>query len=154
MISHDSHICKKYLHNQEIIFPNLEAWRDLIREGHLNDMPLWTSKDWIAMWLDEYATFEVAYLGLVQWNNKWLPIPFLFIENQYFRVHFENVICEHCKQRCGASATPDTVSYACTGLTLPEIWAEFDVLPIQHCPHCGELLRRRQIIWLAAAQTP
>jgi hypothetical protein len=152
MMSNDPRICKKYLHNQEIIFPNLEAWRDIIREGYLDNMPLWTSSD-LGMWLDEYASFEVAYLGLVQWCNEWMPLTFVYLENRYFRVHFENVICEHCKQRCGSSATPDTVSYACTGLTHSEIWAEFDILPIQHCPHCGELLRRRQTIWLAAAQT-
>lgn len=41
------------------------------------------------------------------------------------------------------------IANAGTGLTSSEVWEQFDVLPIQHCPHCGRVLQRRQTVWLA-----
>jgi hypothetical protein len=77
-------------------------------------------------------------------------VPLLHLGGRIYRVHFEDVSCEHCSRRCGMSATPDTGAYAGTGLTLQQRVAEFSDLPLQACPHCGGLLRRRQTIWLTA----
>ena len=150
MDSKDPRIRQACLHNQIVFLPNSEAWRELVLNSDLDKMPV-RQPEWIAHWLDEYAPYDVAHLGLFRWKDGWLPVPLLHLSGRYFRVHFENVICEHCGRRCGPSATPDTAAYAGTGLTTAQVLQEFDVLPLQHCPHCGGVLRRRQTVWLAAA---
>jgi hypothetical protein len=150
MDSNDPRIRQERLHSQLIILPALEAWRELVFDGFLDGIPL-LQPDWVASWLDEYASYQVAHLGLVRWKDGWLPLPLLHLLGRYFRVHFEDVSCEHCERLCGPSAAPDAVAYAGTGLTTAQAWAEFAVLPRQHCPHCGDVLRRRQTVWLAAS---
>jgi hypothetical protein len=122
------------LHGQEVFVPTVEAWRAILSAGSLDGLPLMLS-DWIARWLDAYSRFEAASLGIVRRGAQgWLPLTLLRLGNRVLRVHFEDVLCEHCGQRCGASATPDTVAYAGTGLTPEQAWAELDGLPVQACP--------------------
>ncbi|HEW97667.1 MAG TPA: hypothetical protein ENF37_03355 [Beggiatoa sp.] len=74
----------------------------------------------------------------------WL-IPLLIIKGEFFRAHFENVICEHCNQRNGDSALIDTTIYGKAEKFLEESLK----LEVKRCIHCGEKLHRRQTIWLA-----
>ena len=138
---------------QNLYVPNVSAWGDILREGQLNGGPV-PMPEWVARWVAEYGPFEVAALGVRKLENfagqPWFLLPLLYIGQKYLRVHFENVICEHCQQRCGPSATPDTVAYAGTDLSNAVLWAEFSNCPVRRCPHCGGVLARRQTIWLAA----
>jgi hypothetical protein len=77
--------------------------------------------------------------------TSWMPVPLLRLGGRTLRVHFEDMICEHCNRRCGPSAALDTTAYAGTEDTLAEVWAEFDGLPAQPCPHCGVVLNRSRL---------
>jgi hypothetical protein len=147
----DSRIYRELLQGQEVFLPTLDAWHDILRVGTLDGMPV-RLPDWIICWLDSYARFEVTALGLVRMGGMgWMPQALLRLDQRALRVHFEDVICEHCNRRCGPSAAPDTMAYAGTGYTAAQAWAEFDGLAVQLCPHCGGEFRRRQVIWLAAS---
>jgi hypothetical protein len=153
MQSTDPRIQCERLHNQDVFVPTPEAWRDILRDGELDGLSV-PIPGWIAGWLAEYSGFAMARLGIVLLRGRWLLIPLLYTRGKYFRVHFEDVICEHCGSRCGPSAQPDTTLFAGTGLTTAQVWAEFDELPVHRCPHCDGILRRRQTIWLARAVCP
>lgn len=137
------------MHNQDVYLPSRAAWEALMAGEPLGELEI-PMKDWIAGWLGELGGFEVARLGLRLWRHRWLLLPLLHLSGDWYRVHFEDVICEYCGRRCGPSAIPDVVSYLGTGLTTAEAWATFDRLRVQSCPHCSEPLRRRQTVWLAA----
>ena len=141
------------LHNQAVRLPNLEAWHRILEVGSLDGLPV-SLPDHVAGWLAEYAKFEVAHLGLIPWKEKWLPLSLLRLADRYYRVHYEDVICQHCDRRCGPSATPDTVSYAFGGISTAQAWEEFKGLPVQSCPHCHGLLSKRQTVWLAYPHGP
>jgi len=149
MNADDPRIRRELIHNQVVLLPTPTAWAEILKDGSLERIPL-ALPEWVAGWLREYARFDAAHLGLVQWRNRWSPLPLLCLDSYYYRVHFENVICEHCGKRCGPSATPDSVSYAGTGLTTAEVWAQFKNLPVRSCPHCSGMLRRRQTVWLVS----
>jgi hypothetical protein len=153
MSTHDPRIRREQMHGQEVLLPTSRAWREVVRGDLLNvlpsQIPEWQTR-WLHGWLDTYSGFAVARLGLVRSPVGWMIRSLLKLEGRYYRVHFEDVICEHCGQRCGPSASPDTVAYAGTAYSLERVWEEFDQLPVCNCPHCGGELRRRQTVWLAA----
>lgn len=144
----DSRIHCERLHNQDLFIPTLDSWLDILKIGTLNELAIPTS-DLISCWLKEYTPFQEAKLSLVLNKQlRWSLIPLLQLHEGTFRVHYENVICEHCEQRNGPSATPDTTAYAGTGYSHEQIWKEFSVLPVKSCKFCGNILRRRQTIWM------
>jgi hypothetical protein len=135
-----------------VYIPTTEAWREILVDGRIDSLPC-PMPDWVKHWLDDYGSYAEAALGLVKLRafDGWFLLQILKMPNRYLRVHFENVICEHCGQRCGPSATPDFTAYAGSACsTTAQACAEFDGLPIKQCPHCGGVLRRRQTLWLAA----
>ena len=137
------------LHGQDFVLPSKMQWQEICAVGSLEGTPV-PVRELIQNWLRSWAELQAAQLGATKIREQWMLVPLLVLKGRYYRVHFEDVICEHCDRRCGPSATPESVSYAGTGLTQAQIWAEFATLPIKACPHCGGLLRRRQTIWLAA----
>lgn len=147
MLACTASIRREFLHNQLVLLPNAPAWRDILRAGTLEGLPL-SSPDHIDRWLDEFAHCEGAYLGLVSWRDKWLSLPLLRLANRYYRVQFEHLTCEHCEYDCGPSARPDPVSYAFGGYTTSQTWAEFKHFPAPCCPLCGGAQRQRQTVWL------
>ncbi|WP_157359551.1 hypothetical protein [Caldimonas brevitalea] len=151
MNADDPRIRYEFVHGQAVYFPSTNAWAEILSERALAGLPV-SLPDAIAGWLQQYGQFEVAALGLVRarWSAQWHSLSLLRLNGHYYRVHFENVVCHNCNQRCGPSATPDTVAYAGTNIDSKDIWAEFDRLPLQSCPHCHEVLRHRQTVWLAS----
>jgi hypothetical protein len=151
MNTDDPRVRSELVHGQTVYFPSMDAWQEILSEKAFAGLPV-SLPELIAGWLQEYGRFEVAALGLVRarWREKWQPLSLLRVGGHYYRVHFENVICHNCKQRCGPSATPDTVEYVGSNIDSADVWAEFDRLPRQSCPHCHEVLRHRQTVWLAS----
>lgn len=131
---------------QVILLPTREEWVALLAVGVLDCLPL-MGREVAKGWLKCYSHIEEAALGLKVSGGGWSMAPLLKLRGRYYHVHFEDVICEHCDQRCGLSATPDTVQYI--GMSTAEAWAEFDPFPVLSCPHCSGLLRRRQTFWFA-----
>jgi len=133
------------LEEQELFLLSTKAWRRALESGEIDAIPL-THPEWIECWLDEYGQFEVAHLAAHQIRGKWWLVPLLKLHGQYYRVHFENVICEHCSLRCGPSATPDYVQYP--SAVADSRFREIMQLPVECCPHCGGELHRRHTLWL------
>jgi hypothetical protein len=142
----DPRIRRAEIHEQEVLLPSPDAWREIARDGGLGGQPVLGG--WVSAWLDRYSGYAAASLGLVPFRSGWMVLPLLRVDGRYYRVHFEDVICEHCGRRCGPSATPDTTAYALAGYSSERASAEFDRLPVCSCPHCGGILRRRQTVWL------
>ena len=148
MTADDPRIRRADIHGQEVLLPCPEAWREIARDGGLDGQPVLPQGGWVSAWLDRYSGYPAASLGLVRLRGQWVPLPLLYLDGRYYRVHFEDVVCEHCGRLCGPSAAPDAVAYAGTGYSTERAWAEFDRLPVCSCPHCGGALRRRQTVWL------
>lgn len=118
--------------------------------GELLDNKPLPLPEWVRHWRLHYGHFPEAELALVIVRGAWFMISIISIEDRHYRVHFEDVWCEHCGRNCGPSATPDFVAYAGSDLSQAQRREEFDGLPIQDCSHCKRALRRRQTIWLAS----
>ena len=152
MITGDPRVRRLRQFGEDLYIPNVAAWHDILRDGVLDGYPV-PSPRLVAGWLAEYGPFPAAALSVRKLKHgpeQWWLLPLLDMGGSLLRVHFEDVICEHCDRRCGPSATPDAVQYAGTGLSHGAVWAEFKPFPVQHCPHCGGVLTRRQTLWLAA----
>lgn len=133
------------LDGQELFLPSLKSWQTIIERGTFLGMQV-ISTDWISGWLQEFGHFDVASLALHRAYGRWMITPLLFLNGEYFRVHYENVICEHCQRRCGASATPDFGQYPSS--VAQDMWARIMALPVENCPHCNGELHRRHTLWL------
>jgi hypothetical protein len=144
----DPRIEVRRIHGQDVYLPSREAWAILVDGEPLAglDIPV---RELVREWLRALSHFEVVRLGLTRLRGRWHLVPLLRQSDRWYRVHFEDVSCDHCQQRCGWSAAPDTVAYAGTALTTPEIFEAFAPLGIRACPHCGAPLRRRHTVWLA-----
>ena len=138
------------IHRQQVLLPDASDWEKIVAEGTVAGLPL-LQPSGVTQWLSSWGALNVAKLGLVEWKGKWWSLPLLLLNGYYYRVHFENVICEHCGQRCGPSATLDTTAYALAGYSTAEAIAEFAKLSVQSCPHCHGLLRQRHTVWLQDA---
>jgi hypothetical protein len=148
----DPRIRRAEIHEQEVLLPSLEAWRDIARDGRLSRQPVLPLGGWVSAWLDRYSGHAAASLGLVPLRGRWVVLPLLCVGGRYYRVHFEDVACEHCGRQCGPSATPDITAYAGSGYSAERAWAEFDRLTVCSCPYCGDILRRRQTVWLGSPE--
>lgn len=102
-------------------------------------------------WLETYGPPPDASLGLFALHGKWRSTSLLRVGGRYLQVHFEDVICEHCAQRCGLSATRQPANYL--NMSFTDACKEFAPYPVLPCPRCGGLLRRRQTFWLANRQS-
>jgi hypothetical protein len=134
---------------QTIVLPSNAEWAALLTVGLLDDLPL-VSEAVARRWLASFGHLKEAGLGLYIQTGKWWAAPLLKLRGRYYHVHFEDVICEHCGRRCGLSATPQPASYF--NMSFSDAWKEFSPYPVLPCPHCGELLRRRQTFWFAEPQ--
>ena len=92
----------------------------------------------------DYRGVELAFLGS---KGRYSLICFVTINDKKFRVHLENVICEHCDKRNGVSGTPSMrdLYFQCT--EPHKIWEEAMSLTVKSCKHCNNLLKRRHTIW-------
>ncbi len=137
----ESNIPKIQLDGQELFLPSLENLREIAAFGTFLGQTVLAS-DCIVGWLKEFGSFEVASLALHRTYGRWMITPLLFLNGEYLRVHYEDVICEHCQKRCGASATPDFLFVA------QDVRAKVMALPVETCPHCNGELHRRHTLWL------
>ncbi|MCE9635256.1 MAG: hypothetical protein K8T90_06060 [Planctomycetes bacterium] len=150
----DARIRRLLLNGQDVLVPTAPAWREILRSGDLDGAPI-RRPEWVERWLEEYGELEPASLGIVRWPDGWVPIQLLTVGPRAIRVHFENVICEHCDRRCGPSATfADPADFVGTGCTDEQRMAEYREFPPRTCPHRHGVLRRRQTMWLASEERP
>src|SRR5690242_10348272 len=112
----DARIEVAKLHNQVVYLPSAEGWKALLGGEPLGRSRL-QMRWWIDAWQKQFGAFEVARLGLTLQENRWAIVPLLHLSGEWYRVHFEDVICEHCEKQCGPSAVPQADAYAGTGLT-------------------------------------
>lgn len=129
-----------------VVLPT-SGWRDVLADGRLDGVPV-VAPSVAARWLERHGDVLDTALGAWQGAAGWRVVPLLHLGERWLPVHLEDVICDACRQRCGLSASPETG--ALPGVDADAVWALFDGLPVQACPHCGATLRRRHTVWFAA----
>jgi len=133
---------------QNILIPTKDEWSDILKAKKISGCEL--SKVCCDFAEEDLVCFKNSpevILGLVDQPGRYYYLRLLEIEGVLHRVHFEDVICEHCNKRSGMSASPDIVSYA--GATKKNeaksaVWA----VPVMSCIHCNGKLNRRHTIWM------
>ena len=132
---------------QPILIPTKEEWYELLSSGEYNGYPLSsTTIDFARRDLEDYDSSPDVVLGLVDQPGRYLYLRMLEIDGVLHRVHFEDVICEHCNKRSGMSAKPDLVCYVGAPKSKEAEEAAWK-LPIMKCKHCNGDLRFRNTIW-------
>ena len=133
---------------QDVLIPSREEWESILEDKKYNDYELSsTSCDLAKSHLEYFRNSPEVVLALVGSPQKnFYYLTLLKINDILYRVHFENVICEHCNEISGMSATPDYVAYA-GARRAEEARQAMEKLPVMSCKHCGEKLNRRHTIW-------
>ena len=134
---------------QSILLPTKEEWAVLLREKKYNGYDLGrvvcesAERDLI-----DFELNSDVVLALVDHPGRYLYLRLLNIDGVLYRVHFEDVICEHCTKRSGMSATADFVSYA-GAKRADDARQEMLKLPVMSCKNCGGKLNMRKTLWFA-----
>lgn len=143
------HAPRTWVDGQELVIPSAGVWSRILPEGEFEGLAL-PLPSRVRPWLTEYAAFEVTRLAIHRsFGPRWNLVPLLRLNGDYLRVHYENVICEHCERRCGPSATPDFVLYP--SAVAQARWSYIMSLRTERCPHCRGELRRTHTLWLHGA---
>jgi len=134
---------------QRIIIPTRDEWKDLLREKKYNGYDLSrVTCEFAERDLIDFESNPEVVLALVDHPGRYLYLRLLEIDGTLYRVHFEDVICEHCNKRSGMSATADLVSYA-GAKRADEARNEMAKLPVMDCKICGGKLNMRHTLWFA-----
>lgn len=132
---------------QSILVPTKEEWSKILTAGELNGFPLSsTTIEFATRDLEEFECSPDVVLGLVDQPGRNLYLRMLEIDDVLHRVHFEDVICEHCNKRSGVSAMPDRVMYAGASRAKEAEEAAWN-LQVKKCKHCDADLKHRHTIW-------
>lgn len=132
-----------------ILIPAREEWEVLLKEKKFNGYDLsqvickYAERD-----LLEFAPNPEVVLALELHLERYWYLRLVNLDGILHRVHFENVICEHCNISSGMSATVDLASYGGVKRA-DEARQSMAKLPIKCCKNCGGTLNRRQTIWFA-----
>jgi hypothetical protein len=148
VVTGDDDVRSRVIHGQEVFLPTADEWYRLAAVGRFRGrtIPPGGRLPELARRLAGHAD---AVLGLTAWADRWLAVPLVRLGSEFWRVQFEDVLCEHCSRRAGLSATPDRSLYAGTSVDPRTLEESLRRMPVRHCPHCGAPLRRRQTLWLA-----
>jgi len=132
---------------QEVIIPTREEWEIMLADGRYNgDQLSEVTIEYAGRDLEDFKNCPEIVLEFTLCHGRESYLRMLKIDNNLHRVHFEDVICEHCGKRTEMSATPDLVGYA--GATRAKAAQEaVRALPIKNCKHCHAELSRRNTIW-------
>ena len=134
---------------QKILIPTKEEWEVMLGQKNYNGYDLGrVTCEFVERDLVEFKSNPEVVLALVDQPGRYLYLRLLNIGGILYRVHFEDVICEHCKKRSGMSATPDFVAYA-GAKKKDEAWQAILKLPVMSCKNCGGKLNRRHTLWFA-----
>ena len=131
---------------QEIIIPDKEDWNT---DEFSSLFRGWNNFDYggLYSWLEEHSKYRGVTIGIIGHPGRCTPIALIKIDEEFHRVHIENVICEHCDKRSGVSGTPGVWSlyFGCENPN--DELARSMSLPTKACVHCGGALKRRHTIW-------
>jgi hypothetical protein len=135
---------------QNILIPTKAEWEVLLRDKKYNGYEF--SKSVCESAKRDLVSFESnpeVVLALVYHPRlSYMYLRLLHIDRVLYRVHFEDVICEHCNKRSGLSATPDFGAYV--GAKREDEAREAMLkLPIMNCKNCGGKLSSRHTLWFA-----
>ena len=97
----------------------------------------------------EYSGVEIALMGA---RGRYQLICFVSVCGKRYRVHIEDVICEHCGKMSGISGTPGVWNLYQFCEDPHAVHSKAMALPVKKCIHCSGLLNRRHTIWFEHEQ--
>lgn len=142
---------KVNLDGQNLIFLSQEDISNIIDSGCFNGEKL-RHPDIIKPTLQYYREIKGVEIAIITDKGQQLPICFVTISGHRYRVHIEDVICEHCNQRSGVSGTPGVWELYLFCSDPHEVLKNAMSLPVKKCVHCSKPLNRRHTIWFEHEQ--
>ncbi len=134
---------------QEVLIPSSEEWEDIFKtalflENEVDTSTLKTAK----FDIDNFKSNHELLIGFVQfpWINTYIRL--LQLHGEHHRIHIEDVICEHCNERSGYSATPYLLSYE-GAPNKSEGMKSVLSQPVENCKLCRQPLKQRHTLWFA-----
>ncbi len=138
------------LDGQVLFCPTKKQWEQLFKNPYIESKEI-ALIDFMKSRIEMSFLYPEVNYFLAEYTpkNKFHFYSLLKINNEFIRVHFENVICENCNKRAYISATPSTKdSYI---LLSPEEKTKAKEKALKYpnliCKHCGEQYHRRYTIW-------
>ncbi|WP_231757857.1 hypothetical protein [Microbulbifer elongatus] len=109
--------------------------------------------DILAQALQEYREYTGVEIALMGARGRYQLICFVRVSGERYRVHIEDVICEHCDKRGGISGTPGVWDLYLFCEDPHAVHSNAMALPVKKCIHCSGLLSRRHKIWFEHEQS-
>jgi hypothetical protein len=136
---------------QNLIFLNQEDISDIVETGKFDGEKLLHSDllNPSLLYYREIKGVDIAFLGA---QGRYQLICFVTVSGKIYRVHIEDVICEHCDQRSGVSGTPIGPLYLFCSEPHAVLRKAME-LPVKKCVHCLGILNQRHTIWFEHEQS-
>lgn len=139
------------LDGQNLIFLSQEDISNIIDSGYFEEEKL-PHPDILKHALQYYRELKGVEIAFIVNKGRHLLTCFVTISGDRYRVHIENVICEHCNQRSGVSGTPGAWDLYLFCSDPHAVHKKAMALPVKKCVHCSQPLNRRHTIWFEHEQ--
>ena len=134
------------LDGQNLIFLSQEDISDILETGYFDGDKLLHS-DILNPVLQDYREIKGVDIAFMGAKGRYQLICFVTVSGEKYRVHIEDVICEHCDQRSGISGTPGVWDLYSSCQYPHAVHDKAMALPVKKCVHCSNPLNRRHTIW-------
>ena len=134
---------------QEVLIPSSNEWEDILETAFFlgNEVVSSTLKA-IKFDIENFNGSAELFIGFVQRPRINTYVRLLRLNDEFHRIHIEDVICEYCDERSGYSATPYLQSYEGAPNKSAGIKAILS-LPVENCKFCKKTLKQRHTLWFA-----
>jgi len=132
---------------QEVLIPSSNEWRDILEtSSFLGNEVTATTLTTAKFDINNFKSNTELLIGFVQRPRINSYVRLLRLNDEFHRIHIEDVICEHCNERSGYSATPYLPSYEGAPNKREGVKAILS-LPVENCKVCKKLLIQRHTLW-------
>ncbi len=134
---------------QEVLIPSSNEWEDILETALFlgNEVASSTLKT-AKFDIDNFEGSAELFIGFVQRPRINSYVRLLRLNDEFHRIHIEDVICEHCHERSGFSAAPYLQSYEGAPNKSEGVKAILS-LPVENCKLCKKPLKQRHTLWFA-----
>ena len=136
----------EHLDGQQLFFIEDQDVIYILEKGIFDGNKLWHI-EYLHEAISEYLNYSGVELALIGSGGRYSLICFVNVDGKKYRVHIENVICEHCGERSGVSGTPGVWDLYFQCSNPKKTWKDAMSLPVKCCKHCNNPLQRRHTIW-------
>ena len=134
---------------QEVLIPSSNEWEGIFKTALFleNEVVLSTLKT-ARFDIDNFKSNTELLIGFVQRPRINSYVRLLRFNGELHRIHIEDVICEHCNERSGYSATPYLPSYEGAPNKSEGVKSILSQ-PVENCKLCRQPLKQRHTLWFA-----